>query len=282
MTALAVVLVLSPLLVYLVAALVEKRRVVTSSEFFLAAGQVSSFEFANSSIGYGFQIASVSIFFAWGYLYGFGALVNPIFWGAGIALFAWLLPRMTSYLGSGKTLHGYLGERYNSRTLEVVASLVTLIGFLGTFVAELAWGSTVFKMFSPNPLIVGAILTGMAIVIAIYLVRAGQLNAMRTDQVQLIFTYFGFLALGVALIWLAATGDADAKAMSFILSGALALCLVIMVIMIWRQIKLERRLATSERFELTHIVRPVLLALLAIAVFMLAANLFRSWPSSPW
>lgn len=121
-------------------------------------------------------------------MYGFGALVNPVFWGVGIALFAWLLPRMASYLGSGKTLHGYLGERYNSRTLEVVASLVTLTGFLGTFVAELAWGSAVFKMFSPNPLIVGAILTGMAIVIAIYLVRAGQLNAMRTDQVQLIFT----------------------------------------------------------------------------------------------
>ena len=278
MTALAVVLVLSPVLVYLVAALIEKRRVVASSEFFLAAGQVSSFEFANSSIGYGFQIASVSIFFAWGYLYGFGALVNPVFWGVGIALFGWLLPRMASYLGSGKTLHGYLGERYNSRTLEVVASLVTLIGFLGTFVAELAWGSAVFKMFSPNPLIVGAILTGMAIVIAIYLVRAGQLNAMRTDQVQLIFTYFGFLALGVALIWLAATGDADAKAMSFILSAALALCLVIMAIMIWRQIEVERRLATSERFALTQFVRPVLLALLAVAVFMLAANLFRSWP----
>lgn len=143
---------------------------------------------------------------------------------------------MASYLGSGKTLHGYLGERYNSRTLEVVASLVTLTGFLGTFVAELAWGSAVFKMFSPNPLIVGAILTGMAIVIAIYLVRAGQLNAMRTDQVQLIFTYFGSLALGVALIWLAATGDADAKAMSLILSGTLALCLIVMAMMIWRQI----------------------------------------------
>jgi len=275
----AYALVLSPVLIYLVAALLEKRRVVASSEFFLAAGQVSSFEFANSSIGYGFQIASVSIFFAWGYLYGFGALVNPVFWGVGIVLFAWLLPRMTSYLGSGKTLHGYLGDRYNSRALEVVASLVTLIGFLGTFVAELAWGSAVFKMFSPNPLIVGTILTGMAMVIAIYLVRAGQLNAMRTDQVQLIFTYFGFLALGVALIWIAATGDPDAKAMSFILSGALALCLVIMAIMIWRQITVERRLATSERFALTQFVRPVLLALLAVAVFMLAVTLFRSWPS---
>jgi Na+/proline symporter len=277
--AVAAILVLSPVLIYLAAALLERRRVVASSEFFLAANQVSSFEFANSSIGYGFQIASVSIFFAWGYLYGFGALVNPVFWGVGIALFACLLPRMTSYLGSGKTLHGYLCARYNSRALEVVASLVTLIAFLGTFVAELAWGSAVFKMFSTNPVIVGTILTGMAIVIAIYLVRAGQLNAMRTDQVQLIFTYLGFLAVGVALIWLAANGDADAKAMSFILSAALALCLVIMSLMIWRQIKVERRLAAGERFTLTQFVRPVLLALLAIAVFVLAANLVRSWPS---
>jgi Na+/proline symporter len=277
-TSVVVILVLSPVLVYLVAALLERRQTVVSSEFFLAANQVSSFEFANSSIGYGFQIASVSIFFAWGYLYGFGALVNPVFWGVGIVLFGLLLPRMSSYLGSGKTLHGYLGERYNSRSLEVLASIVTLIAFLGTFVAELAWGGAVFKMFSSNPAIVGAILTGMAIVIAIYLGRAGQLNAMRTDQVQLVFTYFGFLALGVSLIWLAGNGDAEDRATSFILSFALALCLVIMSIMIWRQVKLERRLATSERFTLTQFVRPALLVLLAVAVFMLAANLFRPWP----
>lgn len=73
MTALAGILVLSPVLICLFAALMEKRRTVTSTEFFLAANQVSSFEFANSSIGYGFQIAS----------------------------------------------HGYLGERYSSRSLEV-------------------------------------------------------------------------------------------------------------------------------------------------------------------
>lgn len=280
MIALAAILVLSPVLIYLVAALIERRRVVASSEFFLAANQVSSFEFANSSIGYGFQIASVSIFFAWGYLYGFGALVNPVFWGVGIAFFALLLPRMTSYLGSGKTLHGYLGERYGSRALEVVASVVTLIAFLGTFIAELAWGSAVFKMFSTNPVIVGFILTGMATVIAIYLVRAGQLNAMRTDQVQLIFTYFGFLALGVALIWLAGNGDGNAKAMSFLLSLALVFCLLVMTLMIWRQIKVEQRLVQQERFNFTRLVRPVLLALLAIAVFALAANLFRSLPNA--
>lgn len=280
MTTVAAILVFSPVLIYFVAALLERRHTVASSEFFLAANQVSSFEFANSSIGYGFQIASVSIFFAWGYLYGFGALVNPVFWGLGIVFFGLLLPRMSSYLGSGKTLHGYLGERYNSRALEIIASIVTLIAFLGTFVAELAWGSAVFKMFSQNPAIIGAILTGMAIVIAIYLVRAGQLNAMRTDQVQLVFTYFGFLALGVSLIWLAGNGDAEGKAASFILSVALALCLVIMSIMIRRQIKVERRLATGERFTLTQFVRPVLLVLLAAAVFTLAANLFRSWPES--
>lgn len=278
MTTLAAILVLSPVLIYLVTAFIERRRSIASSEFFLAANQVSSFEFANSSIGYGFQIASVSIFFAWGYLYGFGALVNPVFWGVGIVLFGLLLPRMSSYLGSGKTLHGYLGERYDSRALEVIASIVTLIAFLGTFVAELAWGSAVFRMFSSDPVILGAIITGMAFVIAIYLVRAGQLNAMRTDQVQLVFTYFGFLALGVSLIWLAGNGDAVDRATSFMLSVALALCLVIMSIMIWRQIDVERRFATSEGFTLTQFVRPALLILLAVAVFVLAANLFRSWP----
>jgi len=276
----AFVLVLSPVLIYLVSALLERRRVVAPSEFFLAAGQVSSFEFANSSIGYGFQIASVSVFLAWGYLYGFAALVNPLFWGIGIALFAALLPKMVPYLGSGKTLHGYLGERYASRGLEVVASIVTLIGFLGTFVAELAWGSAVFRLFSPSPIVVGAILTGMAIAITIYLVRAGQLNAMRTDQLQLVFTYVGFLALGIALAWLAARGGVIDQATSFILSGVLGLCLAVMAIMIWRQVRLDRLLAVDERFGLTKFVRPLLMALVTITVVALVVNMLGSWPSA--
>lgn len=277
---LAFVLILAPILVYLVSALLERKRVLASSDFFLAAGQVSSFEFANSSIGYGFQIASVSVFLAWGYLYGFAALVNPFFWGIGIALFAVLLPKMVSYLGSGKTLHGYLGERYASRSLEIIASLATLVGFLGTFVAELAWGSAVFRLFSPSPVAVGAILTGMAIVITIYLVRAGQLNAMRTDQLQLVFTYVGFLGLAVTLAWLAANGGMIDRAAAFILSGVLALCLVVMATMMWRQISLERVTVVNELFTLTKFVRPILVVLVAMALVGLLVNMIRS-PTSP-
>jgi len=274
------VLVLSPLLIYLVAAFLERRRELAPSEFFLAAGQVSSFEFANSSIGYGFQIASVSMFLAWGYLYGFAALVNPLFWGIGIALFGCFLPRMVQYLGSGKTLHGYLGQQYTSRGLEVVASIVTLIGFLGTFVAELAWGSAVFQLFSPKPILVGAILTGVAIVITVYLVRAGQLSAMRTDQVQLVFTYAGFLSLAVVLAWAAANRGVIARANSFFLSGTLALCLAAMAIMMWRQMRFEQLHAGNEGFSVTRFVRPLLVAMVTIALLALVVNLLVAWPST--
>ena len=86
MSILTTVLILAPFAIYVWAAFSTPKETLDPDTFFLAPGRISSTEFANTSVAYGFQIASVSVFIAWGYFYGLGAFVNPVFWGVGILL----------------------------------------------------------------------------------------------------------------------------------------------------------------------------------------------------
>lgn len=86
--------VLAPLAIYLIVALRKTRTEITADEFFESRGLISPSEFANSSVAYGFQIASVSVLFAFGFCYGLGGIVNPLFWGVGIILFMLVCGRL--------------------------------------------------------------------------------------------------------------------------------------------------------------------------------------------
>ncbi len=123
MSILPILFVVAPLAIYLIVALRKTKRELTPDEFFEARGLISPSEFGNTSVAYGFQIASVSIFFAWGFFYGLGAIVNPLFWGLDIILFMLVCGRLGDFFGTTQTLHGLLGSRYNSRAIAVTAEL---------------------------------------------------------------------------------------------------------------------------------------------------------------
>jgi len=238
-SALLAIFILAPFLIYIRAAFSTPKETLDPDTFFLAPGRISSTEFANTSVAYGFQIASVSVFIAWGYFYGLGAFVNPVFWGVGILLFALALRRVVPFLGTRQTLHGFLGQRYRSRTLTVLASLMTLVGFLGAFTAELVWGSYVFSLINPDPIFIYCVTTAMGLFVVFYLCRCGCLSVIRTDQYQLIFAHTGFLSAAVAIITLLHWKGPSAAAIGLLLSGALSLILLVIFAAIRRQRKLE-------------------------------------------
>ena len=237
MSILPILFVVAPLAIYLIVALRKTKRELTPDEFFEARGLISPSEFANTSVAYGFQIASVSIFFAWGFFYGLGAIVNPIFWGFGIILFMLVCGRLGDFFGTTQTLHGFLGGRYNSRTIAVVASIMTLIGFLGAFTAELVWGSYVLTIISPNPWFIGISMTIMAAIVAWYVTRAGHLSVVKTDQYQLVFAHLAFVVLVVFLVTLLHWKDGEAGAIGFLLSVATAGVLALVAMSIIRQLR---------------------------------------------
>lgn len=193
-----------PVAIY-VLSVVERRQYARTSEsqFFLAKDSLNQFEFSNSSIAYGFQIASISIFVAWGYTFGLGALVNPIFWGLGILLFSVAIRRVTESLRDNETLHGYLARSYGSQPLGVIGASMTVIGYLGALTAELSIGSTVLSVIIPNKYAIAFVVSALALGIATYVWLVGQHAALQTDQLQLGFFYLGFISLALAFSWLA-------------------------------------------------------------------------------
>ncbi len=237
MSILPILFVAAPLAIYLIVALRKTKRDITADEFFEARGLISPSEFANTSVAYGFQIASVSVFFAWGFIFGLGAIVNPLFWGFGIILFMVVCGRLGDFFGTTQTLHGFLAQRYNSHAIAVVASIMTLIGFLGAFTAELVWGSYALAIISPDPWFIGISMTIMATIVAWYVTRAGHLSVVKTDQYQLVFAYLSFVVLVVFLVTLLHWKGDEAGAIGFLLSVATAVMLALVTVSIIRQLR---------------------------------------------
>lgn len=275
MSILPIIFVLAPLAIYLVVVLRKGRAPITANEFFESRSLISPSEFANSSVAYGFQIASVSIFFAFGYFYGLGGIVNPLFWGIGIILFMLVVGKLGDFFGTTQTLHGFLGKRYKSRAISVIASVMTLIGFLGAFTAELAWGSYVLVIISPNPWFIGISMTVMAAVVAWYVTRAGHLSVVRTDQYQLVFAHAAFVVVVVFAVTLLHWQDEIAGAVGFLLSLGTGVMLALVSFSIIRQLRDKRESGTPDvGWSISLIVLAIML--LGVVVSIVNAIIFSS------
>jgi hypothetical protein len=196
-------IILLPLLIYLVAALMVKKEVIQHpDDYFSAFKKVGKTEFTSSSIAYGFQVSTIYPFLFWGASsFLFVPFVNSIFWGIGILLFYFSFHKISKFLGTGKTLHGLIGETYGIK-VRIIASLLTIIGFIGYIIAELWFGSRVLLSIFPSDNWLYFSVFIFIIFISIYLFKAGQISSIRTDQLQLIFTYFGVFGIIIYLLYL--------------------------------------------------------------------------------
>lgn len=197
-----ILIIFIPLLIYLFAALNVKKDIIKHpDDYFVAFKKVGKTEFTSSSIAYGFQVSTIYPFLFWGAsMFLFVPFVNAIFWGIGIMLFYFSFNKISNYLGKGKTLHGLIGETYGQKA-RVVASILTIIGFIGYIIAELWFGSRVLLAIFPDNNWIYISVFIFIFFIAIYLFKAGQISSIRTDQLQLTFTYFGIFGIIIYLLF---------------------------------------------------------------------------------
>lgn len=169
-----VIIILLPLLLYLMAAFtVKKNAIQHPDDYFSAFRKVGKTEFTSSSIAYGFQVSTVYPFLFWGASsFLLVPFANAIFWGIGILLFYFSYKKISKYLGSGKTLHGLLSDKYGEK-VRVTASLITIVGFIGYIVAELWFGSRVLLSIFPDVTWLYFIILIFVLFVAIYLFNAG-------------------------------------------------------------------------------------------------------------
>ncbi len=199
---LGIIVLIIPLVIYLMAGMVKKSDIKHPDDFFIAYKKIGTTPFSNSSIAYGFQVATVYPFIVWAATGSISiALANSFFWGVGILVFSFVIPKLSEFIGTDKTLHGFIGGKYKSTALRLITSYLTILGIAGVALAEIVWGSSILSiLIGDSKIAMYLILFFMIIYVLFYILRGGQLSSIRTDQIQLIFSYLGvFVIIGYSI-----------------------------------------------------------------------------------
>jgi Na+/proline symporter len=171
------------------------------TDFFLADKKLSTSDFINSTVGYGYQIAAVSLFASWGYFYGFWTIWVPIFWALGFFLLKWLNEK--GYLNvfyeknEGNTIHGFLATEYNKPIIGKIAAFASILGLSGTAFFEAEFTSKIIANSTfpnhGNEWFVGLFLFFIGIAL-LYILLGGLKTVVATNNVQLSlgFIFFNF------------------------------------------------------------------------------------------
>ncbi len=185
-----------PFAIYLLVGLAKKSRSITVDDYFIFSQETSAEDYANTSVGYAFQMAAIFLFAYWGVLYGLGALWTPLFWLLGFGVLYLLIPKFVHFHSTKTTLHQYLGETFGAgRAVQSTAAVATIIGLWGTMMAEIDYVMEVYSPVIPDVstrYIAGAIFLLFGV---IYIVQNGYKAEVRTERLQVPFAYAGLIAV---------------------------------------------------------------------------------------
>lgn len=229
-TAILAALVVGPIL-YL-AVIAFSRPPATFEAYYYANREVRAVDFIDSTISYALQVAVISLFATWGYLYGFWTMLVPFFWGLGYVVIASMIRfgYVDELILSQKftTLHDFLGSHGRFKSVAVVASLITLAGISGpamfeaSFVSEFVSEAIADGSTDTYLLLFAAFLS----VSAVYMLHSGFKGVVLTDQLQLAIGYVAFNVAFFVLILLAAAANQSAALLVSLLALIFAFALL--------------------------------------------------------
>ena len=195
------IVVLAGPIIYLAVIFRHRLKADSYGAFHFADRTVSTTDYVDTTVMYAMQVAALTLFATWGFLYGVGALWVPLFWGVGYWLLAKLIEKgyIDNFLLQHDvgTIHQFLANKTHWRLLGVLAALISLMGIVGPAMYEAEFvGTTVARIYAleaDSPLISGQLLFLFFIVIAsIYILYGGFHAIVKTDSWQLAFGFCGF------------------------------------------------------------------------------------------
>jgi hypothetical protein len=277
---LGVIIISIPLLIYVLGALSVKRRDLTHpDDFYAAYRRVGVTAFSSSSIAYAFQVSTIYPFLLWGASnFYFVPTVNTICWGAGIFLFYLCFNRYKHFIGQDVTLHGFLGGQYG-KSVRIVASYLTIVGFLGYAIAETYFGSKVLlSIIEDRELFYTTVALSLLFVYG-YIAYGGQLSSIRTDQLQLVISYIGTFGLMLYLLFILLSSDSVSSA-ALNLSFAILIVYVPIILAIrkFQFIRLSEKDTLANKtinFSLNLIVTVLLVSLFFVGLFQIVSSGFQ-------
>ena len=153
--------------------------------------------YTRTFVATGISLATVLTFFLdFGGQFGFALLISPLAYLFGVWLILRALPAMRSsgYIAQGTTLHSFLGRTFQSDSLRIVATAVSLLGYMGILIIELHVGVKIFSVIYASTSALFATVTLLAVVIWIYTWLGGFKAVVDTDKAQLALIFLATIA----------------------------------------------------------------------------------------
>jgi hypothetical protein len=248
---------------------------VTEEDYQFGERRLNPSDVVDSSIMYGLQVAAVALFATWGYLYGFWAMMVPVFWGAGYILFAAVLSEkfLRNFANDTRfrTLHGFLGDYNQARAVSILAALLTLVGLAGPAMFEVFTVGRIVASVTPQLGEAGG--AGLALaflsVSVVYMLWAGFPGKVRLDQIQLTLGYGGFCLAFALTLFLLRPQIGDAVTIWLGMIGALAASVIFILKFVY-DLRTRQYLANilNGRIDRGRDVAGMLAGVLAILAFL--------------
>jgi len=169
------------------------KQIKSSKDFFLFHEGLIPQKLRNSITASNLSLASaIFSFLGLGYYYKLAIIISPITWLLGFFILIKVFPKIKDL--SKRTLHGYLAFRFQSKTIGYIASIASIIGFLGAYGVELLVSIKISGSLFPNiqPYSVAFVLS---IIVAFYTFLGGFKAATHLDTFRLYLTYVGLLVV---------------------------------------------------------------------------------------
>lgn len=198
---------LGVLLYFLVYGILYKSDV---ESYFNCNRQLNKMEFGSSFAAASTSLATVLFFFVTlGLENGLYILISPLSYLAGILLFnKYILPKLQRFryaegneigqISVGSTLGLFMEQRFGSKWVKIMISMITMLGIISILLIELYVGVDIFNIFiKPEYREVALVL--IAVVVFAYTGLGGLNTVVKTDRIQ--FSFMLIVALGI-VVWL--------------------------------------------------------------------------------
>lgn len=174
------------------------RDISRAEDYILVARHLSNTDYRQTFVATSTSLATaLTFFFAFGSNYGFALIISPIMFSLGVVLFRKITSIMESdgFFDTGTTLHQYILSKYDNSLVKNIATIVSLLGYLGIFVIELYVGVSIFTIFSSNPGWQVFIAVILLLLIFVYVFLGGYPAVIKTDNIQLKLITSGIVLL---------------------------------------------------------------------------------------
>jgi len=180
------------------------KKISRASDYLLIARHLSRADYTQTFVATSTSLATaLSFFIMFGAKFGLALIISPIMFSLGVVVFKMVTPFMQAdgFFENGTTLHQYLKFKFQDETVKNLATIVSVLGYLGIFIIELYVGVKIFTIFNQQIGWQVMIASFLLILIFTYIYLGGYPAVIKTDNFQLKLIVSSIFLLLIVLLY---------------------------------------------------------------------------------